>query len=110
MTKPEEATVVLTTCPDLETAESIAKLLVIERSAACVNIVEKIHSTYRWEDGIESAQETLLIIKTTKQRYGEVETTIQREHPYEVPEIIAIDIKQGAPSYLDWINHSTIKE
>ena len=110
MTKQEDAIVILTTCPDQVTAESIAKLLVSERSAACVNIVGNIKSIYRWEDEIESEQETLIIIKTTKQNYREVESTIQKKHPYEVPEIIAIDIKQGIPSYLDWINHSTIKE
>jgi len=98
---------ILTTCPDRMTAESIAKLLVERRYAACINLIDGIHSIYRWKDDIESTEETLLIIKTIKQRYPKVETTILENHPYDTPEVIALDIKNGAPSYLSWIMQAT---
>ncbi len=107
MTGTEKAIVILTTCPDRTTGESIARSLVTEGSAACINLIDNIHSIYRWKDGIESEQETLLIIKTVKHRYREIESTIKRIHPYEVPEIIALDIEQGDERYLQWISQST---
>lgn len=109
MTQSEKSTLILTTCPDRTTGESIARLLVTEGSAACINLIDNIHSIYRWKDGIESEQETLLIIKTVKHRYREIEETIREMHPYEVPEIIALDIEQGEESYLQWISQSTTK-
>ncbi len=98
---------VLTTCPDKETAQDIAWQLVDLQLAACVNIIAAIESVYRWQDKIESETEYLLIIKTQSGCYTELENTIQALHPYELPEVVAVPIEAGLPAYLDWINNNT---
>lgn len=107
MATAKDTIVILTTCPNRSTAESIARLLVEQRYAACVNVIDAIQSIYCWKDKIESDEETMLVIKTTKQRYGDIESTIQSNHPYDIPEVIALDIEKGAHSYLSWITQST---
>jgi periplasmic divalent cation tolerance protein len=77
--------------------------LVEEQLAACVNIVPGITSIYAWEGKIESAQEHLLIIKTSKLNYQVIESFIKKHHPYQLPEIIAIPVERGLPEYLNWI-------
>ncbi len=99
--------VILTTCPNRESGERIAHLLVEQQLAACVNLTGTITSIYRWRGNIEQDQEILLIIKTTKRLYQSIESTVRQHHPYEEPEVISIDIKQGADSYLQWISEST---
>lgn len=98
------AQIILCTCPDQESAEIIARLLVERNLAACVNIIPGITSIYRWQEQIESAQEHVLLIKSNKNSYQVVESTILQNHPYELPEIIAIPIEQGLPDYLHWID------
>lgn len=95
--------VVLCTCPDQQTAENLARHLVQQQLAACVNIVPGLTSVYRWEGQIESASECLLLIKTAQQLYPELEACLLQQHPYAVPEIIALPITQGAPAYLQWL-------
>ena len=97
------AQLVLSTCPDRETAERLARLLVTRRLAACVNIVPGLLSVYRWEGGIHSDAEVLLLIKTDAERYPELETTLRAEHPYELPKIVAVTISEGSTDYLRWI-------
>jgi periplasmic divalent cation tolerance protein len=94
----------LCTCPDKDSAEKIAHLLVTEKLAACVNILPGITSIYLWHGQIESAQEHLLLIKANKSCYQAIETTIKKHHPYELPEIIAVPIENGSPEYLHWID------
>lgn len=101
---------ILNTCPDQKTGEQIATLLVEQRLAACVNLMDSITSVYRWQDGIEYDSETLLLIKTEKRHYPKIEETIQQHHPYEVPEIICLDITGGSESYLNWITQTTQQE
>jgi periplasmic divalent cation tolerance protein len=96
--------IVLCTCPDKDSAEKIACLLVENNLAACVNIVPNITSVYRWQEQIERTEEFLLIIKTRQDAYSALESTIKKHHPYEVPEIIAITIERGLPEYLNWID------
>jgi len=91
------------TCPDHNTAERLARRLVEEKLAACVNIVPSITSVYAWQGQIESAQEHLLIIKASRRNYQAIETAITQHHPYDLPEIIAIAVEQGLPEYLKWI-------
>jgi periplasmic divalent cation tolerance protein len=94
----------LNTCPDQQSAEKIARILIEKKLAACVNILPGLCSVYPWKDQIETAQEHLLIIKTRKDQYHNVETNILSNHPYELPEIIAVSIDQGLPEYLQWID------
>ncbi|WP_411727240.1 divalent-cation tolerance protein CutA [Methyloglobulus sp.] len=96
--------ITLCTCPDKDTAEKIARLLVEESLAACVNILPNIRSIYSWEGQVESAEEHLLIIKSPQTGYQAIETAIRRHHPYELPEIIAVPIERGLPEYINWIN------
>ena len=96
--------IILCTCPDRDTAEKIARLLVNDKLAACVNILPGITSVYRWHEEIESAQEHLLLIKANKTVYQSIEKTIIKHHPYELPEIIAVPIENGLPEYLHWID------
>lgn len=102
-----EALVVLTNCPDDAVADRIARTLVEQGLAACVNRLGAAHSTYRWQGSVERATETPLLIKTTRARYLEVEQAIRALHPYEVPEIIALPIEAGFAAYLRWIADET---
>lgn len=95
---------IVSTCPDTATAGRIAKVLLEQRLAACVNIIPGLTSVYRWQGKIESAQEYLLLIKTATEQYPAVEACIVENHPYELPEVIAIAIDQGLPVYLQWID------
>ncbi len=99
--------IVLNTCPDRNSAQQIATQLVEQRLAACVNLLDNITSIYRWQGGIEQDRETLLVIKTEKALYHTVEASIRQQHPYEVPEVICLEIADGTQTYLDWITQST---
>jgi len=101
---PPRHQIILCTCPDKDTAEMIARLLVTDKLAACVNILSGITSIYLWHEQIESAQEQLLLIKANKTCYQAIEKTIKQHHPYELPEIIAVPIENGLPEYLHWID------
>jgi periplasmic divalent cation tolerance protein len=92
------------TCPDRNTAEMLARLLVTDELAACVNIVPNLTSIYSWQGHLESAEECLLLIKARQDNYPAIETTLRKHHPYDLPEIIAIAVQQGLPEYLHWIN------
>lgn len=98
----------LCTCPDKPIAEKIAHLLIEQQLAACVNLLPNTTSIYRWQNAIEQADEVLMLIKTKANVYIELEQTIKANHPYDVPEIIALDIKQGLPDYLQWIDSCLI--
>jgi len=98
--------VVLCTVPDRDTATRIARTLVSEHLAACVNIVPGITSVYRWAGAIEETGELLLIIKTSQAVFEALKSSIRDLHPYELPEIIAVPLEDGLPEYLDWITTS----
>lgn len=98
-----EYILVLCTAPDKTTAAQLAETLVVERLAACVNLLPAVSSIYAWEGQIEKAEEQMLIIKTTNQLYEELESRIKASHPYEIPEIIAIPIAKGSTDYLQWM-------
>jgi periplasmic divalent cation tolerance protein len=95
--------ITLCTCPNKETAEKIARLLVVDKLAACVNILPNITSIYSWQGQIETTDEQLLIIKSPQTNYQAIETAIRSHHPYELPEIIAVPIERGLPEYINWI-------
>ena len=98
-----ESIVVLVTCGSEEEAQKIAHALVEEHLAACVNLVSPIRSIYRWEGKIWDEKEGLLIIKTQKKRFQELEKKIKSLHSYSVPEIIALPVADGSSSYLNWL-------
>jgi len=97
---------VLSTAGNEAEAEKIAHELIELRLAACVNIVPRIQSVYRWEGKVETAEEYLLVIKTTKSRCVEVQNAIRELHSYELPECIVISIESGSAEYLKWIEDS----
>jgi periplasmic divalent cation tolerance protein len=103
----DSALLVLTNCPDAAVAERIARTLVEQGLAACVNQLAPAQSIYRWQGAIERATEIPLLIKTTAERYAEVELTLRSLHPYSVPEIIAVPIVRGLASYLRWLADET---
>jgi periplasmic divalent cation tolerance protein len=97
---------VLTTAGSEVEAQKIAHALVERRLAACVNIVPKIQSVYRWKESVETAEEFLLVIKTMKSRELSVQSAIRELHSYELPECIAVSIEGGSKEYLNWIAES----
>lgn len=102
----EEVFLVLSTFPDVETARRISRQLVEERCAACANLLPQVESIYWWEEKVESGPETLVLFKTSADRYEALEATLRRLHPYEVPEIIAFPLAAGLPEYLEWVAKS----
>ncbi len=93
----------MTTLPDAETAGKLARNLVEMRLAACVNILAACQSVYRWQDEVLVDGEVPLIIKTTAELYPALETYIRQQHPYALPEIVALEVVQGLPDYLTWV-------
>lgn len=107
MSKKTQHLLVLSTCPGSISAKNIAKFLVDEQLAACVNIVSNIQSYFRWLKKIEKADEHLLLIKTTSDCYPALEKSLLDMHPNELPEIIAVPIHTGLTDYLDWVSDNT---
>lgn len=97
----------LCTCPDADTAGRLAATLVDERLAACVNVLPGVASVYRWQGVVERAEETLLLAKTTHERLPALQARIAELHPYELPEVIAVEAAGGLPGYLDWVAAET---
>lgn len=97
------AVLILTTASSAEEARRIAQALVERRLAACVNIVAPVKSVYRWQEKIETAAESLLLIKTVQARFPLVRDTIKELHSYDVPECICLPVTAGSQAYLDWI-------
>jgi len=98
--------IVLCTAGSEDEARKIARHLVEQRFAACVNIVPRVESIYRWQGKLESSGEWLLLIKTTVERFPAVRDAIRDLHSYELPECIAISIEDGSSGYLEWIAQS----
>ncbi len=101
-----EYNLVLCTVNSRDLANNIAKSLVSEKLAACVNISENITSVYTWDNKVVEDNEILLIIKSKKSLFPMVESKIKQLHTYDVPEIISIDIQEGSEDYLKWLNQS----
>lgn len=94
---------VITHCPDEECANAIALAVVEAELAACVNVLPRVQSVYRWRGAVESASEIPLFIKSTAAAYPALEAKIRELHPYELPEIVALSVDRGLPDYLNWV-------
>ena len=102
-----EVVVVLVTAPSEDEARRIGQTLVGERLAACVNVVGPIRSIYRWEGAVQEEAEHLLIAKARREDVDTLAARVRALHPYEVPEVIALDVTAGSAPYLDWVQRAT---
>ncbi|HKN19061.1 MAG TPA: divalent-cation tolerance protein CutA [Dissulfurispiraceae bacterium] len=102
-----EALVIYITAPNEEVGARIARALVEERLAGCVNIVKPIRSIYRWQENIEDDTEILMIVKTQKRLFESLEKRVRELHSYSVPEIIAVPVVEGSRAYLKWLGEAT---
>lgn len=105
-TETADAVVVLTTLGADADASGLARTLVTERLAACVNVLPVMTSVYRWEGRVEDAREQQLLIKTAADRVEALVARLRELHPYEVPEVLVLRVGQGSEAYLDWIRDS----
>jgi periplasmic divalent cation tolerance protein len=94
-------------CPDSDTAQHLARSAVQARLAACATVLPGAVSTYRWQGDIETAEEVQLLLKTTGDAWPALRELLLQAHPYELPEIIAVEIVAGLPGYLDWVAAET---
>lgn len=102
-----DVVLILTTVPAAARAEAIARSLVDERLAACVNVLSTMTSFYRWQGKIEQEDERQIVIKTTRDRVAAVQTRLRDLHPYEVPEFLVLPVADGSTGYLDWVRKET---
>ena len=102
----EQFVIVLSTFPDAETARKIARELVEHAIVACANIVPSVESIYFWKDRVETSGEVLAVFKMTASRYSEFESRLRTLHPYDVPEILRLNIAEGSADYLRWVSES----
>ena len=103
------AILILTQMPDRASAQTLARYLVESRLAACVSIGAPVESLYHWRGQIETAEEVPVAVKTRAERYAAVEAAIREQHPYELPEILAVPVVHGLGPYLDWIAGETVE-
>jgi len=104
---PDEYVLVLTTFPSSGDAAALARALVSERLAACVNVHQEMVSIYRWEGEVEQETERQIVIKTSRSRVGPLWDKVRELHPYDVPEFIVLPIIDGSDAYLRWLGDST---
>jgi periplasmic divalent cation tolerance protein len=97
-------------CPDRECAERIANHLVNQSLAACASITSPVTSIYKWQDKLEMAEESMLLIKSSRAAYSALEKELVAMHPYELPEIVAVSVEQGLTGYLQWVEQCTTKD
>lgn len=100
----KEIILVLTNMPDQTSAGLLAESLVTQKLAACVNILAPCQSIYAWQGKLEHTAEVPMLIKTSQTKYNALEAAILKSHPYELPEIITINVDGGLPQYLQWVN------
>ncbi|MGI9265771.1 MAG: divalent-cation tolerance protein CutA [Gammaproteobacteria bacterium] len=98
--------IVFSTCPDPECGRALARSLVENRAAACVNVLPGVMSVYQWKGTTQEDSECLLMIKSTMDRMDSLASQIEELHPYELPEVVAVPVSGGLPAYLDWVRQS----
>lgn len=104
MNAAKDAIVVFMTAANGEEAARIAEMLLGQRLAACVQILPEIESVYRWQGKIVRQKEVLVIAKTTKSKFNELEREVRAIHSYETPEIVAVPLSAGSSPYLEWLD------
>jgi periplasmic divalent cation tolerance protein len=97
------ARIVLTTAASIDEARKLGRALVEERLAACTTLVPQAESIYRWKDAVESASETLLLIKTSAESLDALEKRLHQLHSYETPEFLVLPVDSGSAAYLEWL-------
>ena len=102
----EQFVIAFSTFPDVETARRIARELVETALVACVNIIPAMESIYYWKEKVETGAESLAIFKLTSARYSEFESRLRALHPYDVPEVVRLNVAGGSVDYLRWIGES----
>ena len=100
----DQRLLVFSTCPDVQTAQRIAERLVGQRLAACVNILPAGRSIYEWQGSLQIDAEVVLLVKTTRAALPQLQAALSEEHPYELPELIAVPIVDGSKAYLKWLD------
>jgi periplasmic divalent cation tolerance protein len=95
--------IVFSTCSTPEEAAKIARKLIEERLAACVNVAPRVRSFYRWKGVIQESDECMLVIKTSRERFDRLRIELEKVHTYEVPEVVAAPVVDGSPNYLNWM-------
>jgi periplasmic divalent cation tolerance protein len=108
--KPEDFVVVLVTAGDAEEAARIGRTLVVERLAACANVVGPIHSVYRWQGAVEEAAEHLLLVKARAADLPALEARVRALHSYLLPVVVALRVTAGSAPYLAWLAESTARD
>lgn len=98
---------IYSTFPDLSTAKVVAQRLLSRRLVACVNILPATHSLYRWQGELEESVEVITLFKTQDHLFEECRAEICKGHPYQVPCVLQIEVKQGELSYLNWVKEET---
>jgi periplasmic divalent cation tolerance protein len=106
-TNPQDIWVVMVAVPNQEEADKIADQAVRSHQAACATVIPLVHSTYWWEGKLVREQETMVLLKTTVERFQALQETIKKMHSYKVPEIIALPVMAGLPQYLEWVRNET---
>jgi len=101
---PENILLVLTNMPDDASAKTLAQTLIEQKLAACVNLLSPCQSVYTWQGKVEHTEEVPLMIKTDQAHYDALEAAVIKAHPYELPEIISINVNGGLPRYLQWVS------
>ncbi len=103
------ARVVVTTAADIEEARRLGQTLVEERLAACATLVPSVESIYRWQGEVEFSTEALLVLKTTADQIGALQTRLHQLHSYQTPEFLVLSVESGSPGYIDWL-HSSLRK
>lgn len=98
-----EPVVLLSTCADRDTAIRVAQTLVGDKLAACVNVIDKVTSIYRWQGKVEESTEALLIIKSTKENVKDIDSVVKELSGYDLPELVALQISGGSNDYINWL-------
>ncbi|GJQ59539.1 MAG: divalent-cation tolerance protein CutA [Candidatus Scalindua sp. AMX11] len=103
----ENCIVIFITTSSLDEAKKLGRTLVEEKLAACSNIMSPVHSIYHWQGELCDDEEALMVLKTKRELFSQIETRVKELHSYEVPEIIAMPIIEGSENYLSWLKNET---